>query len=254
MLVPTTATSVRIPLRVVDNALDPIESIAYNDVDLTVQYRRPADASWQTITLASGGTTYTSGGWREFGDGVYELCVPNTAIVAGEITLIKLTYSTNDPLYDRIEARLPPVSRTVVVDATVPVSGGEEEEVLYFEVNQLDDYDYESAVGAIGPIRVETTLDLGAADTIRFGATRKTGLGRYKDTEHFEGTVTAEAVVGVDDTYDIYIDVTDTELDVEPGRYGWDIEAIFGTGPTALTRTFLSGECDVNKSMGNHSA
>ena len=254
MLVPTTATSIRVPVRVLDVSLDPIESIAFDDADLAIHYRRPADASWQAITLVSGGTTWVSGGWREISDGIYELCIPNTVIVSGEITLIRLVYDTNPALYDRVEARLPPLSRTVVVDAVVPVLGGESEEVLYFEVTALDDYEYGSTVGAIGPIRLESTLALDTADASRFGATQQTGTNRYRITNHFEGTVTYVPVSGMPNFYDAYIDITDTELNVEPGTYAWDIEVDFGTGASALTRTILDGLCGVNRSMGDHSA
>ena len=129
MLVPTNATSVRTPIEVVDSAGNAATGLTHASA-ITFEYRRPADSSWQSVTLVAGGTSYTSGGFRELGDGVYEICWPNAAIVADESTAIRYTYDGAKHA-DHLEARLPATTTGVhLITVTIqrdtdsaPVSG-----------------------------------------------------------------------------------------------------------------------------------
>jgi len=139
-----------------------------------------------------------------------------------------------------------PTNDVVVLSSQFP----EIETGPYFEITQSDDYSVGSEAGPIGPIIVITEIDLTEAVSIRFGATRNTGTDRFKDNIAFEGTATATPT-GTLNEYNVVIEITNEELVVEHGLYGWDVEALF---PGSRVRTFLNGTCTVLKSMGNHDA
>lgn len=104
MLVSTAATDVRQPVEVVDSDNAPATGLTYLSA-ITFAYLRPADSSWQSVTLASGTSTHTDGGFRVRAGNVYEFCWPDAAIVAGETTLVRYIYD-GVTHYDVIEARL----------------------------------------------------------------------------------------------------------------------------------------------------
>ncbi|MEM9589492.1 MAG: hypothetical protein AAGA03_19575, partial [Planctomycetota bacterium] len=138
------------------------------------------------------------------------------------------------------------ISPTTIVDANTPtVDSG-----LSFSITQRDDYENDSDIGPVGPIRVQTDLPLlrpTDPPRLRFGATNKRGQ-RFGNT-HFIGTAYAEAVSGESDQYDLFIELTAEELDKAPGVYGWDIEAVFTDNDV---RTVIEGELNLRRSMGDN--
>ena len=74
-----------------------LTGLVYNSAGLTAKYRRSGVASDTTITLADATVgTYTSGGFKEVGNGYYELGIPDAAITSGaDWVVIKLYGATN---------------------------------------------------------------------------------------------------------------------------------------------------------------
>lgn len=92
-----------------DAAGQPIGPIAWNDPDLSVQWRSSASGSWQSITLAPGTVgVWSPGGWVHIGDGVHLLGIPAAAIVPGDSTLVRVAYDPHPPQFDAIDAVVPP--------------------------------------------------------------------------------------------------------------------------------------------------
>ena len=108
MLVATNATDVRTLVQLRDSAGQPITGMTHDAAGLSVYYRRPQDAVWVAIALQVGGVAWVSGGWREYGDGVYQLCLPNVVMVPNESTAILVVNGVNPRVVDVIDARLSP--------------------------------------------------------------------------------------------------------------------------------------------------
>lgn len=246
MLVSTAATDVRQPVEVVDSNNAPATGLTYLSA-ITFAYLRPADSSWQSVTLASGTSAHTDGGFRVRAGNVYEFCWPDAAIVAGESTLVRYIYD-GVTHYDVIEARLSTVSGITIVSAatTQPNDAGS------FTIRQLTDY--HSDTQRIGPFQVVSELDLTTGVTLRWGATKKIGFSSYvartETTQTFVGTADATAVDGEVDTYEIYLSATAAELDKEPGAYGWNCEAVITSG--GRIQDIIFGECTLLPSFGDH--
>lgn len=100
-------TSLILPLRVVDDAGSPVLSLTHASPGLSVEYKRPDDAAWLTVTLESATVgTYTSGGFvSDAGaDGWYQLGLPDAAIVAGQSTRLRVKTAANAYRYGTISA------------------------------------------------------------------------------------------------------------------------------------------------------
>ena len=105
----TDATEIIQPVLPRDAAGQPIGAIAWNDPDLSVQWRSSASGSWQSITLAPGTVgVWSPGGWVHIGDGVHLLGIPAAAIVPGDSTLIRVAYGSHPPQFDSIDAVIAP--------------------------------------------------------------------------------------------------------------------------------------------------
>lgn len=116
-LIKSDATSLILRVKLVNDAGSPIVDRTHSDVDLVVKYRRKADATWQTVTKVLGTlSTYVENGWIGFGGGWHELCLPNAAIVPGQRTEIEITYSTNRPQADSIDAILEDCDLTPILN------------------------------------------------------------------------------------------------------------------------------------------
>lgn len=127
MLVPTNAASLITTVRLIDDAGDPITAVAYDDISLEVAVRAQSAATWTVLTLVDGTLgSYLASSWKADpdGDGLHQLCLPNSVVVAGTATNVRVTYGANAPQYDTIEARLPinggTISEAVVV-ARLPI-------------------------------------------------------------------------------------------------------------------------------------
>lgn len=148
----------------------------------------------------------------------------------------------DDILPDLITALKP-----YVVDANLPgvTTAGQ------FVITARDDYDNGPDVQPIGPIRIQTAMELlrpSNPPTLRFGATQQLGA-RLGDVK-FVGTAYAVAVDNDESgqLYDIYIEIEKTELNRTPGIYSWDVEAVF---PSGLVQTLFGGALTLRASMGD---
>jgi hypothetical protein len=249
-LLDRTAENVILTLIVRDANGSPVPNLAFNAAGLAAHYRASAGTTWTAITLAAATAgTWTEGGWVHLGDGVYQLGLPNDAIVPGDRTTIRLTYGANPKQYDSIDAVLSQSLRpsVVVENAGAPVV----DEGAAFTITQRDDFEDDADIGPIGPIRIETDLPLlreSNPPRLRFGATQRLG-SRYSETTHIIGTAYAEAVAGESDQYDIFIEITAAELNKPPGLYGWDVEAVFADNDV---RTIVDGQMTLKPSMGDN--
>lgn len=109
MQVYSNATSLIRTVRLVDDAGDPITAVAYNDASLEVAVRAQSAATWTVLTLVDGTLgSYLANSWKADpdGDGLHQLCLPNSVVVAGTATNIRVTYGANSPQYDTVEAVL----------------------------------------------------------------------------------------------------------------------------------------------------
>lgn len=128
MQVYSNATSLIRTVRLVDDAGDPITAVAYNDASLEVAVRAQSAATWTVLTLVDGTLgSYLANSWKADpdGDGLHQLCLPNSVVVAGTATNIRVTYGANPPQYDTVEAVLiNPASINVMVtgDHTITVT------------------------------------------------------------------------------------------------------------------------------------
>lgn len=103
------ATSVILTVIVLDSDGAAVPDIAWNDPDLAIHWRASAGGSWTEITRSEGTVgTWSSGGWVHLGLGVYQLGLPNAAVVAGDRTIVRLVYDEHPPQYAAIDAVLYP--------------------------------------------------------------------------------------------------------------------------------------------------
>jgi hypothetical protein len=113
MLFPTNATNLIIRVLLKNDSDVAITGILHSNVSLSVGYNLQASGAWVSPSLVDGTLgVYLANSWKEIGAGIYQWCPPNAAIVANTATVIRAIYSTNKPLYDTIEARLPAGSIT----------------------------------------------------------------------------------------------------------------------------------------------
>ncbi len=261
MLVDRTETQPLLLIRIIDDAGEPITGIIdEDDVDeeLSVALFAHLGTAWSTLTLTAGAVgTYTANTIAEIGAGIYQLCLASSAITPGGVTLIRVVYAANIPLYDAIVARGgtdwtaaersqiryrlgldgtrsapteadPTLPVTVTTTAIISVDSPTPDSAGRFEVIQRDDYEDDDDIAPIGPIRIETTQDLlreESPPTLLFFA--KQSIGRRFSEVVVEGTAYAVAVTGEANQYDIFIEVTSEQLNKIPGEYGWDVKAVY---------------------------
>jgi hypothetical protein len=88
-----------------DSAGEPLGAIAFDDVDLAIEWLDSDASAWQPITLAAGAVgVWSTGGWVHVGDGVHQLGLPNAAITPGDRTVIRLTYDAHPQQFDAVDA------------------------------------------------------------------------------------------------------------------------------------------------------
>ena len=116
-----------------------------------------------------------------------------------------------------------------------------------FTIIQRDDYQTDPDIAPIGAIRIETPrVLLRPIDPPTLVFFAKQSLGRRYGEITFAGTAFAVAVDGEPNQYDLFIEITNAELDKPPGRYGWDIKAIYADGDR---KTLVHGSLTVRDSM-----
>lgn len=104
----TNAASLILTLLPRDNEGDLLEGILFSDVDLTISYRT-STSNWVSITLVTSTPgTWVSGGWIHLGNGLYQLGLPNAAIVSNDRTTIRFEYTDSSIQYDSIDAVIIP--------------------------------------------------------------------------------------------------------------------------------------------------
>ena len=200
-------------------------------------------------TFVDGDEDHTDGGFRNIADHIYEFCWPDAVIVPDETTIIRYTYDGRSE-YDTISARVPVGGSSVVISADIE----ETPTALAFTIRQEADYSDDANMDDIGPIRVDTSIDITAATSLAFGARRKISLKTYEDDVTFTGTARYVAVSGQPTQYDLYITITSASTDdaiAKAGDYGWDIEALFSGGKI---RPVISGELTLKRSMIAHAS
>lgn len=92
-IVDRNAQNVIYPIRILDNAEEPIESLAHDSAGLSIDFKIAGQASWSTVTLSAGTLAqWSKGGFVEqtAGDGWYDLGVPNEAISPGLTTDVRV--------------------------------------------------------------------------------------------------------------------------------------------------------------------
>lgn len=105
MIVDRDATEVILLVKLVDLQNVAITGVAHNDASLALEYMQPGDTGFSTLSLVAGTLgTYISASWVEVGGGIYQFCAPDTFVVAGKYTTIKITYDIYDPWYDTVMA------------------------------------------------------------------------------------------------------------------------------------------------------
>ena len=105
MIVDRDATSVILLLRLVDTDNQPITGVAFDDTDLALEYMQPSDPGFSSLALTNGTLgSYSSASWAEVGDGVYQFCPPDSFIVAGSYSVIRVDYSIYPAIYDTLMA------------------------------------------------------------------------------------------------------------------------------------------------------
>lgn len=248
--------NVNITIYPVDLAGNPIVGLTHASAGLSIRYKVSASADWVPITLVAGTAgAWTSGGFVEFDDGEYQIGIPNAAIVPGDRTEVRFQLGSGPKQYAAIDAVNVSVFRArgpSVVAATLPGVPSGEDGNLFFTIVQRDDYNDDNDRGPIGPITVETPIDLdnpAVVDRVRFGATRLNGS--RLTTTHFIGTAFVEATATPNE-YNVFIELTSEETDSEPGYYRWDVEAVLVGESDVITLTPGNNQLLLSPSMGDN--
>lgn len=143
------------------------------------------------------------------------------------------------------------VASTIVVGLSVHVrSSPKVDESGFFTIHQNDDYEVDSEVGGIGPIRIKTDIPIASADRLRFGASvSQSGFSEGASTGNIIGAVYFIPVFGKTNVYDLYIAIPRAETNNTVGSYSWDIEAVFSDNDV---RTVMSGTMNLERSWGDN--
>lgn len=119
MLFPVNASNILLSMFLVDDNDDPIVGLNFDDVLLTVTYKLETGTTWVVSDLEEGILgEYLENSWQEIGDGWYQWCPPNAAIVPNTTTLVGAVYDSNKKRFGSIEARLPAVATSGAVELT----------------------------------------------------------------------------------------------------------------------------------------
>lgn len=104
MIISSKASNQNILIRIVDDNDDPINSIAYDNLDLSISYRTTSSVGWTALTLVDGTIgTWVVSSFKFIENGLYQLSIPNASIVPYNLTYWKVSYLTTT-VYDVIEA------------------------------------------------------------------------------------------------------------------------------------------------------
>ena len=223
------ATSVLLTLIPRDASGAPIPDIAHDDEDLAVHWRSSVSDDWVSIDLIAGTEgEWVSRGWVHIGEGVYQLSLPNAAVVAGDRTTIRLTYGTEPPQYDSIDAVIPAIDNDAI--AALVIAGFSASSVLLSElgrfatqseINIRQGDDYLAAKGTA----YEKTITLAGYDFNAAGLTVRFGAGTTPGTPLITGTASLQnkAVGSVTLRLEFTRDQTKT---IPQGSYQWDAELV----------------------------
>ncbi|MGB7325920.1 MAG: hypothetical protein WBD31_13680 [Rubripirellula sp.] len=231
MLVSQTATSLRTPIQIFDSDGSPATGLLHSTSGLLIQYRRPSDTAWQTVTKVAGGTTWVPGGFRDLGGGVYELSWPDAVIVAGESTAIRITYA-GGTRHDSIDAVLSSINTDELV-AGVKAGFASSQILLTPLANFINNSEIRLRQGddylATKGTAWEKTITLSGFDFSAVGVSVRFGAGNTPG----EPLITAAATllntaVGSCDLR-LEFDRDDTK-DQAPTEYRWDVEVVDGDG------------------------
>lgn len=262
-------------IRLLDGSSEPIEDILYSDSDIDLEVLTYGGSGFTSRTLATASVgTYTENGWVHVDAGYYEYGIQASLVVPGEMVVVRVRYDSGEWQYTEVQFQnasalttdaytdsLPDNFADLSIEAVtgkvasapssvVSVDAPSADEAGRIILTQRDDYEDDSDIAPIGPIRISTSQQLlreTDPPSLRFGATLAFGNG-YGNT-HFIGTAYAEAVSGEANEYDLYIEIEHDELNKTPGRYGWDIEAVYADGDVS---TLVRGTLDLRQSMGDH--
>lgn len=161
--VPTNASSVILHVALLDAAGDRVPNVAFNAAGLAFAYRVENVATWSSVSLSDGTLgTWGSGTWKHDASGMYQVGLPNAAIVANKRTFLRLTYGAIPPQFDSIEATGVPAT----VLNNVQNAGAGEGDYLYV-VSVTD------GAGAVPGAIV--TIQNGDGDLVRWGRTGSGG-------------------------------------------------------------------------------
>jgi len=210
-----------------------IVDVGHDDADLVVRYRRPADSTWQTVTLVAGTpSTYTSAGWVAAGNGWHEFGLPNAAIVPGQRTEIEIVYDTNKPQIESIDAIIPPIDPQQI--ASLVVDGFGSSSVLLSvmgrfatasELNLRQGDDYDNTIGTA----FEKQIELAGFDFDAAGLTVRFGAGSVPGTSLLSGTASLhDKAVG---SAKLRLEFTRSQTTaIAQGTYNWDAELVTAGG------------------------
>lgn len=223
-IVDRTATGVIFPIRIQSDSGSPIESLTFETVGLSADFKVAGEAAWTSITLVAGTlAVWASGGFVEDsgGDGWYELGLPAAAIVAGKVTEVRVKTSGNEYRYGSVSATgfHPSDIATALAAYNVSVVSPVDSNGVLTIVQNADYVDGSVA----GPLRFElSTPGIAAGDSIRFGASVP------GDT-----TIQATGTV-VDDDGTLYGEIelnkTDHTARVATERGCYELEHVDGSG------------------------
>ncbi len=83
----------------------PVTGLAPGTAGFAVAGLKLGDTAFQSLTLVVGTLgSYVASSWNEIGSGYYQFCPPNSWIVAGRSTAVRLTNGSNRPINGTINA------------------------------------------------------------------------------------------------------------------------------------------------------
>jgi len=254
ILVDRDVQNLNVTIYPVDGSGNPIVGLTHASANLSIRYKIPTSTDWVTMTIVAGTAgTWTERGFVEFDSGEYQIGLPNAAIVPGGRTEIRFQYDGGKKQYTAIDAVNVSVFRAkgpIVVAADLPGVPTDDNGNLFFAIVQGDDYNDLNARGPIGPITVETDIDLlddTIVDWLRFGATLLNGT-RLTDT-HIVGTAYAEATAEPNQ-YNVFIELASEQTDRPAGYYRWAIRAIMADSADSVTLTPGNNQLFLSPSLG----
>lgn len=190
--VPIDASGVILHVALLDAAGDRIANVAHNAAGLAFAYRVENQSTWTSVTLIDGTVgTWASGSWKHDGNGMYQIGLPNAAIVANRRTFLRLTLGSVAPQFDSIEATGVPAN---TLNAVQNAGAGQGDYICVVEVES----DSNAIPGATVTIQTE------AGQIVRWG---RTGSGGSISFNLDEGTYVVLVSAGSG-----FVDFEDTVL------------------------------------------